>query len=74
MLPNLRTGSVLGLNEHMPRKQVVTLERTEAPETVSLGEVTFCRPEAVGPADWAELVQGLRQTSELCRLARALAG
>jgi hypothetical protein len=46
--------------------------RVEANDTMSLGEVSYCRPEGDGYLVWVELLQSLHNVTELSRLARAL--
>jgi hypothetical protein len=46
--------------------------KIEADDTMSLGEVSYCRPEGEGYVVWVELAQALHHVDELSRLARAL--
>ena len=46
--------------------------KVEADDTISLGEVSFCRPEGGGYVVWIDLMQQLHDVAELSRLARAL--
>jgi hypothetical protein len=46
--------------------------KVEADDTLSLGEVSYCRPEGDGYLVWVELLQSLHNVAELSRLASAL--
>ncbi len=46
--------------------------KVEADDTMSLGEVSYCRPEGDGYLVWVELFQALQQCAELSRLSHAL--
>jgi hypothetical protein len=46
--------------------------KIEVDDTMSLGEVSYCRPEGDGYVVWVELAQALHHVDELSRLARAL--
>jgi hypothetical protein len=46
--------------------------KVEAGDTLSLGEVSDCRPEGDGYMVCVELMQALHHVNELSRLARAL--
>ena len=48
--------------------------KVEAGDTMSLGEVSYCRPEGDGYVVCVEVMQALKNVSELSRLARALLG
>jgi len=43
-------------------------------DTMSLGEVSYCRVDGDGYVVWVELIEALHNVSELSRLARALVG
>ena len=46
--------------------------KVEADDTLSLGEVSYCRPDGDGYVAWVEVMQALHNVNELTRLARAL--
>ena len=46
--------------------------KVEADDTMSLGEVSYCRPDGDGYVAWVEIFQALHNVHELTRLARAL--
>jgi hypothetical protein len=46
--------------------------KVEADDTMSLGEVSYCRPAGDGYLVSVDLVQALHNVDELTRLARAL--
>ena len=46
--------------------------KVEADDTMSLGEVTYCRPEGDGYLARVEILEALHNVNELTRLARAL--
>jgi hypothetical protein len=46
--------------------------KVEAEDTISLGEVSYCRPEGDAYVVWVDLMQALHHVGELSRLARAL--
>jgi len=69
---------VLGLEGHMMQLKLSTYVdigsavKVEAGDTLSLGEVSFCRADGDGYIVWVELMQALNSVTELSRLARAL--
>jgi len=73
-----QTCPVLGLNGHTmqvklsKRVDIGSAVKVEAGDTLSLGEVSYCRPEGDGYLVWVEVMQALRDVTELSRLARAL--
>jgi len=73
-----QTCSVLGLNGSTMQLKfphhltVGSAVKIEADDTISLGEVSYCRREGDGYVVWVELIQALRHVTELSRLARAL--
>lgn len=52
--------------------EVGSAVKVETGDTLSLGEVSYCRPEGDGYVVWVELFQALHNVSEMSRLARAL--
>ena len=46
--------------------------KVEADDTLSLGEVSYCRPEGDGYVVYVELMQSLHSVTEMTRLSRAL--
>ena len=46
--------------------------KVEADDTLSLGEVSYCRPDGDGYLVWVDLAEALHNVQELSRLARAL--
>ena len=48
--------------------------KVETNETLSLGEVSYCRPVGDSYIVWVDLCQALHNVSELTRLAHGLAG
>ena len=70
--------SVLALNGHMMQLKlpkpvgVGSAVKVELDDSLSLGEISDCRPEGDGYIVWVDLMQALRNVSELSRLARAL--
>jgi len=48
--------------------------KIEANDTLSLGEVVYCRPAADGYVVCVEVMEALHNVTELSRLARALLG
>ena len=73
-----QTCSVLAVSGHMMQLKlpkpvgIGNAVKIEADETLSLGEVSYCRPEGDGYIVWVDLIQALHNVSELSRLARAL--
>jgi len=73
-----RNCPVLGLDGatlHLKVPRPVAIGRPvklEADDTLSLGEVSYCRQTEDGYIVWVELLQSLHNVSELSRLARAL--
>jgi hypothetical protein len=71
-------GPVLGLDGHMMQLKLAnwvdigSAVKVEADDTMSLGEVSYCRPEGDGYLVWVELFQSLHNVAELSRLAHAL--
>jgi hypothetical protein len=69
---------VLGLDGHTMRLKlskrvdIGSAVKVEADDTLSLGEVSYCRPEGDGYVVWVELLQSLHNVAELSRLAHAL--
>ena len=69
---------VLGLDGRMmqlklpERIDIGSAVRIQADDTLSLGEVSYCRPEGDGYVVWVELCQALHNVTELSRLAHAL--
>jgi hypothetical protein len=69
---------VLGLDGHMLQVKlpasasIGSAVKIETDDTMSLGEVSYCRPEQDGYVVWIHLVQALHDVTELSRLARAL--
>ncbi len=49
-----------------------TAVKIECNDTLSLGEVSGCQPEQDGYVVWIQLIEALRDVTELSRLARAL--
>ena len=70
--------SVLGLDGHMMQLKlpkpvgIGSAVKIEADDTLSLGEVSYCRPEGDGYIVWVDLIQALHNVAELSRLSRAL--
>lgn len=54
------------------RVDIGSAVKIEAGDTLSLGEVSYCRPEGDGYVVWVEVMQALHDVGELSRLARAL--
>jgi hypothetical protein len=52
--------------------QIGSPVKVEADDTMSLGEVSYCRPEGDDYIVEVELLQALHNVNELSRLARAL--
>ena len=48
--------------------------KIEANDTLSLGEVVYCRPAEDGYVVCVEVMEALHNVTELSRLARALLG
>jgi hypothetical protein len=48
--------------------------KVEANDTLSLGEVSYCRPEGDSYVVSVELLQALHNVAEMSRLAKALLG
>lgn len=69
---------VLGLDGHMmqlklsKRADIGSAVKVETGNTMSLGEVSYCRPEGDGYVVWVQVMQALHDVTELSRLARAL--
>ena len=69
---------VLGLDGHMMQLKlskhvgIGSAVKVEAGDTLSLGEVSYCRPDGDGYIVWVELFQSLNNVAEMSRLARAL--
>jgi hypothetical protein len=69
---------VLGLDGHMMQLKlskyvnIGSAVKVETGDTLSLGEVSYCRPEGDGYVVWVEVLQALHNVTELSRLARAL--
>jgi hypothetical protein len=69
---------VLGLDGHMMQLKLPkwvdtgSAVKVETGDTMSLGEVSYCRPEGDGYVVWVELLQSLHHVAELSRLAHAL--
>ncbi len=69
---------VVGREGHMMQLKVAkwvdigSAVKVEADDTMSLGEVSYCRPEGDGYVVWVELFQSLHNVAELSRLAHAL--
>jgi hypothetical protein len=69
---------VLGLDGHrmqlkLPRRvDIGSAVKVEAGDTLSLGEVSCCRPAGDGYIVWVEVIQALHDVTELSRLSRAL--
>jgi hypothetical protein len=74
----LQTCSVLAVDGRMMQVKapkpvgVGSAVKVEADDTLSLGEVSYCRPERDGYMVWVELTEALHNVQELSRLARAL--
>lgn len=72
------TCSVLGLNGSMMQLKfpkylnVGSAVKVEADDTISLGEVSYCRRDGDSYVVWVELFQALHNVTEMSRLARAL--
>ena len=70
--------AVLGLDGSMmqlklPKQMHIgSAVKVEADDTISLGEVSYCRPDGDGYVVWVELLQAMHNVTELSRLARAL--
>lgn len=59
----------------LPRQVAIgTPVKIEADDTLSLGEVSYCRPTEDGYIVWVEVLEALHNVGELSRLARALLG
>jgi len=69
---------VLGLGGHTmqvklsKRVDIGSPVKIQTSDTLSLGEVSYCRPEGDGYLVWVEVMQALHDVGELSRLARAL--
>ena len=69
---------VLGLDGHTMQLKlpkwidIGSAVTVEAGDTMSLGEVSYCRSEGDGYVVWVELIQALHNVTEMSRLARAL--
>ena len=69
---------VLGLDGHTmqvklsKRIDIGSPVKIETSDTLTLGEVSYCRPEGDGYLVWVEVMQALHDVTELSRLARAL--
>ena len=46
--------------------------KIEADDTLSLGEITYCRPDGDSYLVWVEVMQAMHNVQELTRLAHAL--
>jgi hypothetical protein len=72
------TCPLLGQNGHTMQLKVPKLVsigsavKVETDDTLALGEVSYCRPEGDGYVVSVEVMQALRDVTELSRLARAL--
>ena len=70
--------SVLAVSGHMMQLRspkpvgIGNAVKIEADETLSLGEVSYCRPDGDGYIVWVNLLEALHNVGELSRLARAL--
>ena len=70
--------SMLALNGHTMQLKlpqpvgIGSAVKVEADDTISLGEVSYCRREGDGYVVWVDLMQALHNVAELSRLARAL--
>ena len=73
-----QTCSVVGLDGstmHLKFPHHLTVGsavKVESDDTISLGEVSYCRREGESYVVWVELVQALHHVTEMSRLARAL--
>ena len=73
-----QTCPVLGLDGHTmqvklsKRVDIGSPVKIETSDTLTLGEVSYCRPEGDGYLVWVEVMQALHDVTELSRLARAL--
>lgn len=71
-------GTILGVHGHtmelkIPRQVGVgSAVKVEANDTLALGEVFACRPDAEGYTVWVDLIEALHGVNELSRLAKAL--
>jgi hypothetical protein len=69
---------VLGLDGHtmqlkLPKcVDIGSPVKVEGNDTLSLGEVSYCCPTADGYLVWVEVLESLRNVTELSRLSRAL--
>jgi len=69
---------VLGLDGRMMQLKlpkwvdIGSAVKVEADDTLSLGEVSYCRAEGDSYVVWVELFQSLHNVAELARLAQAL--
>jgi hypothetical protein len=69
---------VLGLDGHTmqlklsKRVEIGSAVKVATGDTLSLGEVSYCRPANDGYIVWVEVMQALHDVTELSRLARAL--
>jgi hypothetical protein len=69
---------VLGLDGHTmqvklaKRVDIGCAVKVETDNTLSLGEVSYCRPEGDGYLVWVDVMQAMHDVAELTRLARAL--
>lgn len=69
---------VLGVDGHMIQLKlpkwvdIGSAVKVEADDTLSLGEVSYCRPDGDGYVVWVDLLQSLHNVAELSRLAQAL--
>jgi hypothetical protein len=69
---------VLGVDGHtmqlkLPKRvEIGCSVKVEAGDTLSLGEVSYCRPDGDGYLVWVEVMQAMHDVAELSRLARAL--
>ena len=54
------------------RVDIGSAVKIEADNTLSLGEVSYCRPEGDGYVVCVEVIQALHNVTEMARLAQAL--
>jgi len=54
------------------RVDIGSAVKVETADTLSLGEVSYCRPAGDGYLVWVEVMQALHDVGELTRLAQAL--
>ena len=75
-----QTCLILGLNGHtmqLKSSRHLTIGspvKVEADDTLTLGEISYCRPDGDGYMVTVAVMQALHHVAEMSRLARALVG